>query len=175
MTYQILSLCTGTGGLDEAVIASFGGDAEVAYFSEINGDLSQWYQERHPDAVALGDIKQVADAQLASIGIVYPFTIITGGIPCQPWSQAGKGLGKDDPRHLWPDMLRAIRLVRPRYVILENVRGFLQRAAPDVLGDLASVGYDTEWSCVSAEEVGAPHKRERLFVLAWPATDTVGG
>lgn len=86
---------------------------------------------------------------------------------------AGKKKGADDERAIWPEIARAVRELRPRYVFLENVSavvvlGELARAA----GDLAQIGYDTQWTCLSASEVGAPHKRERFFILA---TDTNGG
>lgn len=98
--------------------------------------------------------------------------LISAGFPCQPFSVAGAQLGADDPRNGWPATARIIREVRPRYVFLENVPGLL--AGPGtgangyfgiVLGQLAEFGYDIQWSCLSAEDVGAPHKRNRLWIL----------
>ena len=92
--------------------------------------------------------------------------IVTAGFPCQPWSVAGKRKGTDDDRWLWPAICRVVRDVGPRYVLLENVPGLLAGGLGHVLGDLAALGFDAEWACVKASEVGAPHRRERVFVLA---------
>lgn len=95
-----------------------------------------------------------------------PFQLLTGGYPCQPFSHAGKRQGEHDDRHLWPEMHRIIRNVRPHYVLLENVTGHLSLGFGDVLGDLAASGYDTIWDCIPAASVGAPHRRDRVFILA---------
>lgn len=95
-----------------------------------------------------------------------PCDVVAAGFPCQPFSLAGRGLGADDPRHLWPAVIRAIRLSGPRYVILENVPGLVQRGLADVLGDLAEAGFDAEWTCFGAIDVGAPHRRERVWIVA---------
>ena len=92
--------------------------------------------------------------------------LICGGFPCQPVSHAGKRLGQADERWLWPEFARIVRLLRPRYVLVENVPGLLTRGMGDVLGDLAASGYDTEWDCIPAAAVGAPHLRYRVFIVA---------
>ena len=92
--------------------------------------------------------------------------MVTAGYPCQPFSVAGKQQGEDDPRHLWPQVLRAIRETGARYAFLENVPGHLRLGFDRVLGDLAEAGFDAEWALVRASDVGATHRRERLFVLA---------
>lgn len=93
--------------------------------------------------------------------------VIAGGFPCQDISAAGKGLGLAGKRSgLWREMLRTIRLVRPIYAIVENVAMLLARGMGTVLGDLAESGYDTEWGCISARDVGAPHLRERIWIVA---------
>lgn len=96
---------------------------------------------------------------------------VFGGIPCQPWSVAGKRRGSADERDLWPDFLRVVCEVGPRFVLLENVRGLLAgdggRGFGRILGDLATVGYDAEWDVLSAQAVGAPHRRERVWVVAY--------
>ena len=99
--------------------------------------------------------------------------ILTAGFPCQPVSVAGKRLGQEDERWLWPEVARVVRVVRPRLVLLENVPGLLVRGMGDVLGDLAAMGYDAEWQSIPAAAVGAPHIRERVFVVAHP--DSYGG
>ena len=93
--------------------------------------------------------------------------VIAGGFPCQDISAAGKGLGLAGKRSgLWREMLRTIRLVRPSYAIVENVAMLLARGMGTVLGDMAESGYDTEWGCISARDVGAPHLRERIWIVA---------
>ena len=101
--------------------------------------------------------------------------VISAGFPCQPFSVAGKQAGSDDPRNMWPATIEAIRLVRPRIAWLENVPGLLSSGYfGTILGDLAESGYDTRWRILSAAEVGAPHKRDRVFILAHAAGDLWG-
>ena len=98
--------------------------------------------------------------------------IITAGFPCQPFSTTGKMEAGDDERNGWPDTLRIIRKVRPRYVLLENVTGLLAISHGyfgQILKELAESGYDAEWHVLSACAEGAPHPRERLFVMAYPS------
>jgi DNA (cytosine-5)-methyltransferase 1 len=92
--------------------------------------------------------------------------ILTGGYPCQPFSAAGKRQGADDPRHLWPYIARGIRILRPRCCFFENVEGHISLGLSDVIEDLAGMGYRTTWGIFSASEVGAPHQRKRVFILA---------
>ena len=96
--------------------------------------------------------------------------IITAGFPCQPFSVAGKQEGKNDPRNMWPATLECIRIVRPRYCLLENVPGLLSRKHryfETILKDLAEGGYTARWKVISAAEVGAPHRRDRLWIVAY--------
>jgi len=103
-------------------------------------------------------------------GCLPPVDLICGGFPCQPVSHAGKRKGDKDERWLWPEFLRIIREVRPRWVLAENVPGLLSvdpgRLFGGILRDLAESGYDAEWDIVSAADVGAPHLRERVFIVA---------
>jgi len=93
--------------------------------------------------------------------------IVTGGFPCQPWSVAGKHTGELDERNLWPDTIRIIREVRPQWCLLENVPGLLSRSyIRRVFADLAENGYFARWDCIPAAFVGAPHFRNRLWILA---------
>jgi DNA (cytosine-5)-methyltransferase 1 len=98
---------------------------------------------------------------------VEPVDILTAGYPCQPFSHAGQRKGTEDERHLWPYIIKAISKLRPKYVILENVRGHLSLGFKEVLGDLAQNGYDAKWRIVRASDVGAPHQRARLFIIAY--------
>jgi len=96
-------------------------------------------------------------------------TVISAGFPCQPFSVAGRQKAEDDPRNMWPATLDVIRRVRPRYCFLENVPGLLSRKHryfETILKDLAESGYNAKWKVISAAEVGAPHKRDRLFIVA---------
>ena len=92
--------------------------------------------------------------------------IISAGFPCQPWSDAGQRRGVQDHRWIWPDIARIIREVEPRYVFLENVPGLLNGGGNPVFGSLADMGFDTEWGRFSAAGIGAPHLRQRIFILA---------
>jgi DNA (cytosine-5)-methyltransferase 1 len=92
--------------------------------------------------------------------------ILSGGYPCQPFSAAGKRLGAEDPRHLWPFIAAGIAAMRPGACFFENVEGHISLGLPDVLQDLAGMGYRTTWCVASASECGAPHQRKRIFILA---------
>lgn len=94
--------------------------------------------------------------------------VVSAGFPCQPFSTAGKGLAENDPRNGWPATIRIIRQIRPRVAWLENVPGLLSKPYfGTILGELAEAGYRVKWDCVSAQEVGAPHIRERLWIVAY--------
>lgn len=92
--------------------------------------------------------------------------ILTGGYPCQPFSAAGKRLGTEDPRHLWPYIASGIRVLRPKLCFFENVEGHISLGLREVIGELESMGYKVSWGIFSAREVGAPHQRKRVFILA---------
>jgi DNA (cytosine-5)-methyltransferase 1 len=131
--------------------------------------------ERHfPHAQRFEDVREVGAANLA------PVDLICGGFPCQDLSAAGKGAGIDGARSgLWSEFARIVRELRPRYVLVENVPALLTGKgkrwdrAPigRVLGDLAEVGYDAEWARMSAREFGAPHLRQRVWIVAYPRED----
>ena len=158
---KIGSLCTGYGGLDMAVEAYF--DAETVWVSEIDKYASQVINQRikKPN---LGDLKAINWAE------VEPIDILTAGYPCQPFSHSGLRKGTDDVRHLWPYIKKSISHLRPRYVILENVAGHLSLGFGQVLADLTEIGYDATWEVVRASEIGAPHHRARLFIIAYPTS-----
>ena len=107
--------------------------------------------------------------------------IVTAGFPCQPFSTAGKRQADGDSRNMWPDTIRIIREVKPKYCFLENVPGLLSatdqlgvRYFGTILGDLAESGYDARWRVLSAAEVGAPHKRDRLWIVAYNSRSGAG-
>lgn len=158
---KIGSLFSGTGALDLAAEEVFG--AVPAWFCEYDKAPSAILAHHWPEVHNYGDVTTMDWATVPAIDI------LTAGYPCQPFSLAGVRKGQDDARHLWPYVAAAIRHLRPRYVLLENVRGHLSLGFGTVLGDLAALGYDAQWSIVRASAAGAPHRRERIFILAQDA------
>jgi DNA (cytosine-5)-methyltransferase 1 len=153
------SLFSGIGGLDLGLERA---GHRVIWHSEIDDYACRVLKKHWPHVPNIGDVKEVNWSEVPNVDI------IAGGYPCQPFSQAGKRKGKEDPRHLWPYVLDAIRAIRPRYALMENVRGHLTLGFGDVLADLASCGYSAEWQIIPASSVGAPHRRDRLFFVAYP-------
>lgn len=101
--------------------------------------------------------------------------MLCGGFPCQDISLAGKGAGIDGARSgLWSEFARLIGEFRPRYVCVENVSALLGRGLDRVLSDLAALGFDAEWDCIPASAVGAPHIRDRVWLIAYPHADSNG-
>jgi len=153
---KVGSLFTGYGGLDMAV----GGD--LAWYSEIEPAACKVLSSHH-DAPNLGDIKKIDWTTAA------PVDVMTGGYPCQPFSHAGLRKGENDERHLWPYIREGISVLRPRLVLLENVRGHVTLGLREVLGEIAELGYGARWGVVRASDAGAPHQRARVFIAAYPA------
>ena len=161
--YTIGSLCTGYGGLDMAVERVLGG--EVVWYSELDKHPSTLLSERYPGVQNIGDLTSVDWSALP------PIDVLTGGYPCQPFSVAGNQLGERDPRHLWPYIREAIRVLRPRLAFFENVSNHRKLGFGTVLRDCAEDGLHVRWTTVRASDVGAPHKRERLFFAVTPDTE----
>lgn len=165
-TFTILSLCSGAGGLDLGVklanpFACTVCNVEVeAYVCEI---LAARMEEQALDAAPVWTDLRTFDGE-PWCGVV---DCITAGYPCQPFSIAGKQLGDKDPRHLWPEVARVVREVKPRFCFFENVGAHLRMGFEQVHDDLRAMGYRVKAGLFTAEEVGAPHKRERLFILAY--------
>lgn len=148
------------------------GGIEIGF--ERQGFTTEWFVEYEPYAQAIlrkhwpetpihGDITTV------NIGNLPRVDILTGGFPCQDISNAGKRVGITGSRSsLWKYYLEAIRVLRPRYAFIENVAALANRGLNVVLADLAEVGYDAEWYNISASAVGAPHRRERIFIISYP-------
>ena len=153
------SLFSGIGGLDLGLERA---GMTVRWLSEIDPYACKILKKHWPEVPNYGDIKQI------DWRTVEPVDVICGGYPCQPFSTAGKRRGTDDPRHLWPWVRDAISALRPRYAILENVRGHLSMGGTTVIGELAEIGYDAEWRVVSAAGMGAPHRRDRIIIVAYP-------
>ena len=165
MTLTVGSLFSGIGGLDLGLERA---GMEVIWQSEIDPYASRVLKKHWPKVPNYGDIKEIEWKTIRQPDV------ICGGYPCQPFSNAGKRKGQDDPRHLWPWVREAISELRPRYAILENVRGHLSMGGMSVIGDLTNIGYDAEWRIVSAAGVGAPHKRERIIIVAYPNNGELG-
>lgn len=154
---RVGSLFSGIGGLDLGLERA---GMSVAWQCESDPYCRAVLAHHWPGLHIYEDIRDIEDAE--------PVDLVCGGFPCQPVSLAGKGLAQEDPRWLWPEFARVVGFLRPRYVLVENVPGLVRRGLADVVGDLAAMGYDAEWQIVSAASVGAPHLRERLFVVAYP-------
>ena len=187
---KIGSLFSGYGGLETAVHRVFGG--ELAWVSDIDPGADSILAYHWPHVPNLGDITTVDWSQ------VEPIDILTGGSPCQDLSAAGRRGGMTDGTrsNLWVAMREAISQLHPALVVWENVQGAhsakadtgvdvehctecmgnpgtpLLRALGRVLGDLSELGYDAQWGDLRASDVGAPHRRQRVFVIAWPAADS---
>lgn len=160
---KIGSLFAGIGGFDLA--GEWCGHRTI-WTSEIDPYCVALLAERFPAAKQLGDISAIDWATVERPDI------LTGGFPCQDISYAGKGAGLAGKRSgLWYEYARAIREVGPRYVIVENVRALFTRGFDAVLGTLADLGYDAEWAMYGAADVGAPHRRERVWILGYPASE----
>lgn len=174
--FKALSLCSGYGGLDRAVADLFGKHdhfVKTVAFAEFDPTSkiqypAEVFSYRHPLIPNLGDVKTIDWEAWKHVDIV------TAGYPCQPFSHAGKQQGINDARHIWPHIYRGIRIIRPRFTILENVSGHLKRGFDTVLGDLAEGGFDVRWTSARASDIGAPHRRERVFIVATPASDARG-
>jgi len=151
------SLFSGIGGLDLGLERA---GMTCAWQSEIEPYACQVLAKHWPHIDNLGDIRGIDWTRVDRVDLV------AGGYPCQPFSIAGVRRGEDDPKHLWPMFVECLRVVRPRYALLENVAGHLSIGFGSVLADLAAIGYDTQWDCIPAAAVGAPHLRDRLFVIA---------
>ncbi len=186
---KIWSLFSGYGGLELGIIAELGG--EVVWHSEFDAAPSKILETRFPEIPNYGDVTKV------DWSTVEPIDILCGGFPCQDVSLAGKRAGlKDGTRSgLWSEFANAIEILRPRLVVIENVRGLLSadatvsdvehcpwcmgengdehnlRSLGAVLGTLTNLGYDAEWVTVPASDAGAAHRRERVFIIAYPNSE----
>lgn len=153
------SLCAGIGGFDLGFErAGF----ETRWQVEIYPYCLRVLEKNFPHAKRLGDIRGCGSGNLPWVNG------ICAGFPCQPVSLAGKRLAQNDVRWLWPECARIIGELRPDFALLENVPGLLNTGMGDVLGDLSAIGYDAEWQVISAADVGAPHLRERVWIVAYP-------
>lgn len=153
---KVGSLFAGIGGFDLA--AKWAG-LETAWYSEIDPYACAVMQKQFPGVPNLGDIIQIETAPYVDI--------LCGGFPCQDISFAGKGAGIEGERSgLWAHYARLIAKLTPAYILIENVSALRSRGLGRVLRDLLALGYDAEWHCVPAAYVGAPHRRDRIWIVA---------
>ncbi len=155
---NVLDLFSGIGGFSLGLERA---GMRTIQFVELDPYCRRVLARHWPDVPCHDDIRTFhAPAGFADV--------ICGGFPCQDISVAGKGAGLAGARSgLWSEYARLIGEVRPRYVVVENVSALLGRGLGDVLGDLAALGYDAEWHCIPASAVGAPHRRDRLWIVAY--------
>ncbi len=152
-----LDLFSGIGGF--ALAAQWAGFKTVA-FCEIEEFPRKVLKKNFPGVPIHRDIREVDGSEYAGI------ELITGGYPCQPFSSIGKQKGKEDPRHLWPEMYRIIKQARPTWIVAENVARHVTNGLDTVLHDLEGEGYAARPVVIPACAVGAPHQRDRLWVVA---------
>ncbi|MEU1840281.1 DNA cytosine methyltransferase [Micromonospora chersina] len=156
---RIGSLCTGYGGLDLAVELVLGG--HLIWYAETDRHACTVCAHHWPGLPNLGDIRTVDWTH------VPPVDVLTAGFPCQDISNAGKRVGISGPHSsLWRHITTALRVLRPPLVFVENVAALRRRGLDVVQADLAALGYDTSWLCLRASDIGAAHRRDRLFLLA---------
>ena len=152
------SLFAGIGGLDLGLERA---GWRCAWQVEIDDYAKRVLAKHWPDVPKWDDVRTFPPAGDWSVDL------IAGGFPCQPFSSAGKRRGTNDKRWLWPEFARVIRVLRPRFVFVENVPGLLDRGLRYVLGDLADIGFDAEWQVLPAAAFGAPHARHRVWIVAY--------
>ena len=160
----VISLCSGYGGIERGLELA-GYNHRLIAFCEIEayvGKLTlEKMEKRHMVPAPLWTNLKTFPAQIFRDKV----DVLLAGYPCQPFSQAGRRGGEDDPRHLWPYIKEHIRTIRPIQCFFENVQGHITLGLSTVISDLEELGYRTTWGIFSAEEVGAPHQRKRVFIL----------
>lgn len=156
---QTVDLFSGIGGFSRGLEAT--GFFKTTCFVENDPYCQAVLRYHWPDIPVLGDIKNARRPDFPE-----RTDLVCGGFPCQPFSQAGKQHAQDDPRHLWPEMFRIIRELRPTWVCGENVTGLVRLGLDEVLTDLEGEGYATRTFNIPACATGAPHLRQRLWIIA---------
>lgn len=164
MTLRVLDLFSGIGGFSLGLERT-GGFRTIA-FCEIDPYCRRVLAKHWPGVPVYRDVRRLTGKRVG------PVQVICGGFPCQDISAAGSRVGIDGERSgLWGEYARLIGELRPSYAIVENVSALLGRGLSTVLGDLAEIGYDAEWHCIPASAVGAPHIRDRIWIVAYPGRE----
>lgn len=162
---RVLDLFSGIGGFSLGLERT--GGFETVAFCEIEDFPRRVLAKHWPSVPCYRDVRELTAATLAADGIAVD--VICGGFPCQDISTAGKGAGLAGERSgLFYEIARLVGELAPSFVILENVAALLGRGLGDVLGTLAALGYDAEWHCIPASAIGAPHRRDRVWIVAYP-------
>lgn len=168
VTLRVLDLFSGIGGFSLGLERT--GGFETVAFCEIEPYARAVLRKQWPTVPCYDDVRSLTAKRLSADGI--DADVICGGFPCQDISTAGKGGGIDAERSgLWREYHRLIGEIRPRYAIVENVAALTFRGLLRVLGDLAQIRYDAEWHCIPACAVGAPHERDRVWIVAHTASE----
>jgi len=170
----VISFCSGYGGIERGLDLA-GVEHRVIAYVEIEAFAIA-------NLVAKMESGQLVPAPIFTDLKTFPahlfrdcVDIITGGYPCQPFSAAGKRLGTEDPRHLWPYILDHINAIRPVRCFFENVEGHISLGLREVIDDLEGAGYSATWGIFSAAEVGAPHQRKRVYILGHSQNNRCAG
>jgi DNA (cytosine-5)-methyltransferase 1 len=194
MTWRMLDLFSGIGGFSLAAQWVWGEDLEIVAFCEIDKFCQRVLRKHWPDVPILEDVRDVkgetldntkctrymgqsseitteqnSDGEKDGLSLTSGsnrIDLLTGGFPCQPFSCAGKRKGKEDNRFLWPEMFRVIQEIRPRWVIAENVAGIVRMELDNCISDLEGEGYSTQAVIIPACAVNAPHRRDRVWIVA---------
>jgi len=189
MTWRMLDLFSGIGGFSLAAQWCWRDELEIVAFCEIDKYCQKVLRKHWPDVPIIEDIRDVTTEVItydekqidrrnireASQRQIQKFRdctfaridLLTGGFPCQPFSIAGKRNGKADNRFLWPEMFAVIKEVKSRWVVAENVAGIVRMALDDCLSDLEGEGYSTQTVIIPACAVNAPHRRDRVWIMAY--------
>jgi DNA (cytosine-5)-methyltransferase 1 len=168
---KVLDLFSGIGGFSLGLERA--GMKTVA-FCEFDKNARKVLNKHWPDVPVYEDVRELTNERLKSDGIT-GIDVITGGFPCQDISVAGKqaGIGEGTRSGLWSECARLVREIRPNYAIFENVTALISgeqgRWFQRVLFDLSQIGYDAEWHCIPASELGAHHHRDRVWIIAYAA------
>ncbi len=160
---RMLDLFSGIGGFALAAKWVWEDELDIVGFCEIEKYAQKVLQKNFPGVPIYEDITKLNGKDFKNIDL------LTGGFPCQDISIAGKGAGLEGARSgLWTEMHRIISEVRPRFALIENVPMLTIRGGTRVIADLAEIGYDCEWQIIGADEVGAWHRRKRIWIVAYP-------
>ena len=158
---RVLDLFSGIGGFSLGLERT--GGFETVAFCEIDPFCRRVLAKHWPHVRQFEDVTKLKGEDVG------PVDVICGGFPCQDVSSAGRKVGLSGKRSgLWSEYARLILELRPAYVIVENVAALLNRGAANVCADVAAIGYDCEWHCISASAMGAPHHRDRFWLVAYP-------